>query len=457
MEAMSHVTINVDRHSAKVIKLNCICKVISIRVLYKVVNKLTASGPVIDLTDILISEIYSDIEGETHSAVFECFDDLIENQDPGDQHKESSSTTDEGMPLNADSASLPSSLPPSLPPSPDKIQSMSHSDVMPLSPQENIQPSDPNIEHNDVAKTDPTFFSRELQALVETIQDSNKSKPEMIDSQPELSDFLKKHFLQAGNNADPAKKFPTFKSPKQIACKTCLMVFNTKQELLNHKLIVHNVPFKTYECHICSRPFGNNSHLQRHINSVHSKVKQHKCLYCSKSFSRYDKLKAHSKRLHNVLVESIIFCDKCNTYFSSYPQFNKHTCNAGVKSSELYDKIEQLCSSKKEGEASEENRPGPSQEDQNNSSLTLQSFQSDSEASNSTTPTTEFSPALPGLSLMQPSPSLLPSVTPLNPYPAPVQFPTPLPAYNPLLQNEMNWSVQTEEYIPQTESFTQFT
>ena len=56
---------------------------------------------------------------------------------------------------------------------------------------------------------------------------------------------------------------------------------------------------KPYQCDTCSKEFGNESNLLRHVNHVHKKSKPNECELCKKLFSDKGNLKVHLRLVHN--------------------------------------------------------------------------------------------------------------------------------------------------------------
>lgn len=56
-----------------------------------------------------------------------------------------------------------------------------------------------------------------------------------------------------------------------------------------------------YQCQVCGKPFGKNSHLTRHLLS-HSGEKPFVCFVCGKKFSRKDNCRDHCRLVHNATM-----------------------------------------------------------------------------------------------------------------------------------------------------------
>ena len=52
------------------------------------------------------------------------------------------------------------------------------------------------------------------------------------------------------------------------------------------------------KCGICNKQFSHKSHVQRHINIVHKKLRPHKCDDCGEAFDRKLYLRNHQNKAH---------------------------------------------------------------------------------------------------------------------------------------------------------------
>jgi uncharacterized Zn-finger protein len=59
-------------------------------------------------------------------------------------------------------------------------------------------------------------------------------------------------------------------------CSICEKNFVVKNSLQRHINSVHE-KIKPYQCSICEKNFAQKHHLQKHIESVHGEMKPHKC------------------------------------------------------------------------------------------------------------------------------------------------------------------------------------
>ena len=98
---------------------------------------------------------------------------------------------------------------------------------------------------------------------------------------------------------------------KEFVCGICEASFPLKMKLFQHKKKVHlnNLKIKVRQntrenskagskCNSCGKYFPCKYTLNRHINSVHLKLKPYKCDNCDISFSRNDTLQGHIRLIH---------------------------------------------------------------------------------------------------------------------------------------------------------------
>lgn len=98
------------------------------------------------------------------------------------------------------------------------------------------------------------------------------------------------------------------KGPKE--CPICNKTFVC---LASHNRIVH-LGLRSYECHDCGKSFGKKSGLDRHVLTVHQKVKGYKCEVegCLGAFGEKSQLTKHMKT-HT--VRDLSYCSFCKENF----------------------------------------------------------------------------------------------------------------------------------------------
>ena len=84
-----------------------------------------------------------------------------------------------------------------------------------------------------------------------------------------------------------------------------------------------------FECGFCKKIFSLNSHLKRHVQSIHEKVK-FKCDKCEKQFSCHDHVQRHKKSAHD---GQKFKCEKCKKEFVDKNYFEQHikSIHEGIK------------------------------------------------------------------------------------------------------------------------------
>ena len=83
---------------------------------------------------------------------------------------------------------------------------------------------------------------------------------------------------------------------KEFPCPMCDKVFLTNGGRLKHKKSFH---FKLKsQCLRCPNQFSESSHLKRHVDSVHEKLKKHECDICEKKYYQKSHLKEHVQTAH---------------------------------------------------------------------------------------------------------------------------------------------------------------
>ena len=104
-------------------------------------------------------------------------------------------------------------------------------------------------------------------------------------------------------------------------CPVCATVFTTQRSMQRHNKNVHELMnLNKYNCEECGKTLHNGTSVQRHIDSVHKKLRI-SCDICGKKFSYGDKttLRRHKEREHPPPK-----CDTCNIQFKTISEFNVH-------------------------------------------------------------------------------------------------------------------------------------
>lgn len=115
---------------------------------------------------------------------------------------------------------------------------------------------------------------------------------------------------------------------KPFSCEECLMSFNSKYSLNQHKQSKHpikgvTISFK-YECYLCKFKSRNLYTMTVHMQ-CHTGEKIFGCDKCPDRFSTKMSLRTH-KKTHNSNYKKIeyFFCDRCPLKFRIQSNLNKH-------------------------------------------------------------------------------------------------------------------------------------
>ena len=82
-------------------------------------------------------------------------------------------------------------------------------------------------------------------------------------------------------------------------------------------------PIKTmiFKCELCSSTFTVKSSLEKHINSIHKKIR-YNCDHCDKSYTQRQNLTFHVLKVHKGVRYN---CNHCNSVFKQKIGLKKHT------------------------------------------------------------------------------------------------------------------------------------
>lgn len=112
---------------------------------------------------------------------------------------------------------------------------------------------------------------------------------------------------------------------KDYACDKCKFKSSTNVDLQKHIKNVHNKA-KDFGCDQCDAKFSTNGNLQRHIKAVHDKIKDFGCDQCDFKCLEDSTLQHHIRSVHDKLKPH--GCDNCNYKFSTNGHLQRHikTC-----------------------------------------------------------------------------------------------------------------------------------
>lgn len=109
---------------------------------------------------------------------------------------------------------------------------------------------------------------------------------------------------------------------KKNVCKTCNEVFSNSSELFGHRVKVHKYVCKRH-CMYCDLTFLTSISLHMHKINVHGvEKKEFECSYCGKIYLLKYLLTAHVNATH--LKQRKHACDKCNMVFYTKSELNRH-------------------------------------------------------------------------------------------------------------------------------------
>ena len=104
-------------------------------------------------------------------------------------------------------------------------------------------------------------------------------------------------------------------------CPHCSYIANRKDYLKRHINEVH-LNLRTYICEFCGERFNQSGTMNRHIVTVHKKEKNYECHDCDSVFSRKDQLQRHIRAVHLNLRPHI--CKECGAAFKLPDHLKQH-------------------------------------------------------------------------------------------------------------------------------------
>ena len=104
-------------------------------------------------------------------------------------------------------------------------------------------------------------------------------------------------------------------------CKyDCGKSFSTQQSRGTHHRNIHQG--RKYDCLKCNKTFASRSGLEKHQQSIHQGIR-YECKKCRGTFSRPEILKTHENSMH-LGIRQLYPCDQCDRKFYSLGGLNRH-------------------------------------------------------------------------------------------------------------------------------------
>ena len=88
---------------------------------------------------------------------------------------------------------------------------------------------------------------------------------------------------------------------------------------------------KDYKCESCGKSFGQKDNLERHVMTVHEKIKAYQCEYCDKNFGEKQNLKSHLKSVHENENRKDFSCNVCDEKFLYNSNLKRHILQFHMK------------------------------------------------------------------------------------------------------------------------------
>ncbi|XP_014238896.1 zinc finger protein 717-like [Trichogramma pretiosum] len=123
----------------------------------------------------------------------------------------------------------------------------------------------------------------------------------------ETVESVKKEILREGENDLNLGRGLSEKNKNSSVLKG----MNYKHRLITHIESARNGNIKP-ACDVCGKSFGYKSHLRRHIDSIHRKIR-YACDICQKTFAQKTNLKVHVNSVHNKITYTCVICQKTFT------------------------------------------------------------------------------------------------------------------------------------------------
>jgi KRAB domain-containing zinc finger protein len=84
---------------------------------------------------------------------------------------------------------------------------------------------------------------------------------------------------------------------------------------ISNNISTNNFKIQEFQCDSCDKAFGQNAHLQTHINAIHKNIKRFACDLCDYSSYHRTDVENHSKAVHHGETKDFK-CDNCDKAFT---------------------------------------------------------------------------------------------------------------------------------------------
>ena len=191
----------------------------------------------------------------------------------------------------------------------------------------------------------PTEATEDFQIVYENLQ----HKCKLCDKEFCDIESLKKHNIQYRNIHNV------------IECNLCGMIYPSKDNLKTHNCSIGRFVCNfTSDGKICGKSFKTQSHIKKHIESIHEE-KKFRCDICEKDFSLSKNLKIHKKVIHDEGIRpyqctiSTNNGNICKEYFRNISQLKDHIERIHEKKDISQNDFTASCSLKKQYDIKGEN------------------------------------------------------------------------------------------------------
>ena len=165
------------------------------------------------------------------------------------------------------------------------------------------------------------FSGIEINEINLCVHEENESVNRQLCS-PQKVDVLFKEEENVPPDINIIKADTTIESNgKKHICSKCGKIFSSSGVLNRHILTVHE-KVRHFKCELCESSFYDKKAFRVHKESVHEGKKPFKCDICNKSFAQKGNLNTHISSVHN--GRNPIECEICAIDFESKKDLKEH-------------------------------------------------------------------------------------------------------------------------------------